>query len=82
MMHICILTLSLTHKLFHSTLLSLQQLMRLSLEQEKQSKIEAKERIEKNAADAVADQIRADEEAKEAKPKKKKNNKSKKKGKK
>ena len=74
------MTLSL--KLFHSTLLSLQQLMRLSLEQEKQSKIEAKERIEKNAADAVADQIRADEEAKEAKPKKKKNNKSKKKGKK
>ena len=56
--------------------------MRLSLEQEKQSKIEAKERIEKNAADAVADQIRADEETKEAKPKKKKNNKSKKKGKK
>ena len=45
-------------------------------------KINEKERVKENAAaESVANQIRADEEAREAKPKKKKN-KNKKKGKK
>lgn len=50
-----------------------QQLMKLALEQEKRSKLEEKERVKEDAADAVADQIRADVEAEEeAKLKKKK----------
>lgn len=42
---------------------TLIQLMKLAVEQEKRSKIQEKERVEVTAADAVADQIRADEEA-------------------
>ena len=37
--------------------------MKLAVEQEKRSKIQEKERVKVTAADAVADQIRADEEA-------------------
>ena len=46
--------------------------MKLAVEQGKMSKIQEKERVEENAADAVADEIRADEEAEETKPIKKK----------
>jgi len=42
---------------------TLIQLMKLAVEQEKRSKIQEKERVKMTAADAVADQIRADEEA-------------------
>ena len=46
--------------------------MKLAVEQGRMSKIQEKERVEENAADAVADEIRADEEAEETKPIKKK----------
>jgi len=55
--------------------------MRYAVEQKKKSEIEENERVKANAAESVADQIRADEEAREAKPKKKKKQ-NKKKGKK
>lgn len=61
---------------------TLIQLMKLAVEQQKKSKIEEKERVKENAADAVADQIRADEEAEKAQPTKKKKKHSKKKNKK
>ena len=64
-----------------SSLLFIQQILAAATEQEKQLKINEKERVKENAAESVANQIRADEEAREAKPKKKKN-KNKKKGKK
>ena len=50
--------------------------MKLAVEQEKMSKIQEKERVEENAADAVAEEIRA-EEAEVAKTTKKKQNKKK-----
>lgn len=56
--------------------------MTLAVEQQKKSKIEEKERVRETAANAVADQIRAAEEAGEARPTKKKKKHSKKKGKK
>jgi hypothetical protein len=46
--------------------------MKLAVEQGKMSKIQEKERLDGNAAEAVADEIRANEEAVEAKPIKKK----------
>ena len=65
-------------KIVYIPLNSLQRLMKLAIEQGKMSKIQEKERVEENAADAVADAIRADEEAEETKPiKKKKQNKKK-----
>ena len=63
---------ALTQNVFFQFQSFLQQLMKLAVEQEKRSKIQEKERVKENAADAVADQIRADEEAEEAQPKKKK----------
>ena len=65
-------------KIVNIRLNCLQRLMKLAVEQGKMSKIQEKERVEENAADAVADEIRADEEAEETKPiKKKKQNKKK-----
>ena len=65
-------------KIVYIPLNSLQRLRKLAIEQGKMSKIQEKERVEENAADAVADAIRADEEAEETKPiKKKKQNKKK-----
>jgi hypothetical protein len=55
--------------------------MKLAVEQGKMSKIQERERVDENAADAVADEIRANEEAEDAKPIKKKKQ-QKKKGKK
>ena len=55
--------------------------MKLAVEQGKMSKIQERERVNENAADAVADEIRANEEAEDAKPTKKKKQ-QKKKGKK
>ena len=68
-------------KIVNIRLNCLQRLMKLAVEQGKMSKIQEKERVEENAADAVADEIRADEEAEETKPIKKKKQ-HKKKGKK
>ena len=59
-------------KIVNIRLNCLQRLMKLAVEQGKMSKIQEKERVEENAADAVADEIRADEEAEETKPIKKK----------
>lgn len=59
--------------------------MKLAIEQEKMSKIQEKERVKESKADAVADEIRADEEeeaAVAAKQPKKKKKQGKKKGKK
>ena len=65
-------------KIVNIRLNCLQRLMKLAVEQGKMSKIQEKERVEENAADAVADEIRADKEAEETKPiKKKKQNKKK-----
>ena len=65
-------------KIVNIRLNCLQRLMKLAVEQGRMSKIQEKERVEENAADAVADKIRADEEAEETKPiKKKKQNKKK-----
>lgn len=62
---------------------TLIQLMKLAVEQGKRSKIQEKELVKVNAADAIAEQLRSDEEAEENKPKKKKKKKqNKKKGKK
>ena len=68
-------------KIVNIRLNCLQRLMKLAVEQGKMSKIQEKERVEENAADAVADEIRADKEAEETKPIKKKKQ-TKKKGKK
>lgn len=57
---------------------TLERLTKAAVEQEKMSKIQEKERVKENAANAVADEIRAFEEAEGAKPiKKKKQNKKK-----
>jgi hypothetical protein len=51
--------------------------MKLAVEQEKMSKIQEKERVEENAADAVAEEIRAEEAEVAKTTKKKKQNKKK-----
>jgi hypothetical protein len=64
-----------------SFFLLVQRLTKVAVEQEKVAMTQEKERVKESAADKVADEIRAFEEAEESKPIKKKKH-TKKKGKK